>query len=336
MPRRRGGRAGIVRVIVDKAIYLDGERQEIDGDISEAFERAKVRGNAFLWVGLFEPTHEEFDLIVDELKLHPLAVEDAVNAHQRPKLELYGDTLFAVLKTLKHHEQGPALTVGEIMLFIGDDFVITVRHGAINPLDIVRERVESEKWLLDAGPPGVLYAVCDLVADSYTRLARHVEADVIETERRVFEPGAADATELIYSLKRQVLQFRISVDPLVPVMEDLTQGRVALCAGLSEYFRDILDHLLRVDRMVEAQNELLTGALAANLSLVTMQQNVDLRKISAWAAIVAVPTMIAGIYGMNFDHMPELHWSFGYPLVVAVMIGACLLLYRKLRSSGWL
>ncbi len=323
-------------MIVDKAIYRDGAREEIDGDISEAFERAKARGDSFLWIGLFEPTHEEFDLIVDELKLHPLAVEDAVNAHQRPKLELYGDTVFAVLKTLKHHEDAAQLDVGEIMLFVGDEFVITVRHGAINPLDSVRERVESEKWLMSAGPAGVLYAVCDLVADSYTRLARHVEADVIETERLVFQPGVADATEAIYSLKRQVLQFRIAVDPLVPVMEDLTQGRVALCAGLSEYFRDILDHLLRVDRMVEAQNELLTGALAANLSLVTMQQNIDLRKISAWAAIVAVPTMIAGIYGMNFVHMPELDWSFGYPLVVGVMIGACLLLYRKLRRSGWL
>ena len=323
-------------MIVDKAIYLDGERQEIEGDISEVFERAKERGSAFLWVGLFEPTHEEFDLIVDELTLHPLAVEDAVNAHQRPKLELYGDTLFAVFKTLRHEDETDQPDVGEIMLFVGDDFVITVRHGSVNPLSAARRRVETEKQLLDAGPPGVLYAVCDLVVDNYLRLARQYEADVIDAERQVFQPGGGDTTETIYALKRQVLQFRIAVDPLVPVMEDLAQGRVALCAGLSEYFRDVLDHVLRVDRQVEAQSELLTGALAANLSLVTMQQNVDLRKISAWAAIVAVPTMIAGIYGMNFDHMPELHWSFGYPLVLAVMIGACLVLYRKLRSSGWL
>ncbi|PZF83273.1 magnesium and cobalt transport protein CorA [Jiangella anatolica] len=324
-------------MIVDKAIYLDGEREEIDGDISEAFERAKARGNAFLWVGLFEPTHEEFDLIVDELQLHPLAVEDAIDAHQRPKLELYGDTLFAVLKTLRHDdakEQQPE--IGEIMLFVGDDFVITVRHGSVNPLAAARRRVETEKQLLDAGPPGVLYAVCDLVVDNYLRLVRQYEADVIDAERLVFQPGGADATETIYELKRDVLQFRIAVDPLVPVMEDLAHGRIALCAGLSEYFRDVLDHVLRVDRQVEAQSELLTGALAANLSLVTMQQNIDLRKISAWAAIVAVPTMIAGIYGMNFDHMPELHWSFGYPLIVGVMIGACLVLHRKLRRSGWL
>lgn len=324
-------------MIVDKAIYRDGEREEIHGDISEAFEQAKERdGGSFLWIGLFEPTHQEFDLIVDELKLHPLAVEDAVDAHQRPKLELYGDTLFVVLKTLEHDDETGQMRGGEIMMFVGEDFVITVRHGSINPLSAARHRVETEKQLLVDGPPGVLYAVCDLVVDNYLRLARQVEADVIEAERQVFQPGGARATETIYALKRQVLQFRISVDPLVPVMEDLTQGRIALCAGLSEYFRDVLDHVLRVDRMVEAQNELLTGALAANLALVTMQQNVDVRKISAWAAIIAVPTLIAGIYGMNFDDMPELHWGIGYPLVWAVMIVACLYLYARLRRSGWL
>jgi magnesium transporter len=323
-------------VIVDKAIYAGGTRSDIDGDISDAFDLAREDGDCFLWIGLYEPDEDEFELVKDELNLHPLAAEDAVSAHQRPKMERYGDTLFVVLKTLTYLDETSDIEVGEIMVFLGRDFVVTVRHGTGNPLGPVRERLEDDPELLGHGAAGVLYAVCDEVVDRYGLVAHEVEVDIIGLERAVFDPGARDVTADIYSLKREVLEFRSAEDPLVPVMQEIVKGRVAECGSTREYFRDVLDHLLRVDGQVDAHNELLNSVLNAHLALLGKRQNEDMRKISAWAAIIAVPTAIAGIYGMNFDHMPELHWSFGYPLVIAVMAVACVLLFRRLRRSGWL
>jgi magnesium transporter len=323
-------------VIVDKAVYAGGTRRDIDGDISDAFDAAREEGDCFLWIGLFEPGEDEFDLIKDELDLHPLAAEDAVSAHQRPKMERYGGTLFVVLKTLSYIDETSDIEVGEIMVFLGRDFVVTVRHGAGNPLGPVRQRLEDDPELLRHGSTAVLYAVCDEVVDRYGLVAHEVEVDIIGLERAVFDPGARDVTADIYSLKREVLEFRSAEDPLVPVLREIVKGRVAECGSTREYFRDVLDHMLRVDGQVDAHNELLNSVLTAHLALLGKQQNEDMRKISAWAAIIAVPTAIAGIYGMNFDHMPELHWSFGYPLVIAVMAVACVLLFRRLRKSGWL
>ncbi|CNG68101.1 magnesium and cobalt transport transmembrane protein CorA [Mycobacterium tuberculosis] len=323
-------------VIVDKAIYAGGTRRDIDGDISEAFALAREDGDCFLWIGLFEPDEAEFELVKEELDLHPLAAEDAVSAHQRPKMERYGGTLFVVLKTLAYLDETSDIEVGEIMVFLGRDFVVTVRHGTGNPLGPVRTRLEDDPELLRHGAAGVLYAVCDEVVDRYGLVAHEVEVDIIGLERAVFDPGARDVTADIYSLKREVLEFRGAEDPLVPVMQEIVKGRVAECGSTREYFRDVLDHLLRVDGQVDAHNELLNSVLTAHLALLGKQQNEDMRKISAWAAIIAVPTAIAGIYGMNFDHMPELHWSFGYPLVIVVMAVACVLLFRRLRRSGWL
>ncbi|QKW36501.1 magnesium/cobalt transporter CorA [Actinomadura sp. NAK00032] len=323
-------------VIVDKAIYAGGTRRDIDGDISDAFDLAREDGECFLWIGLFEPDEDEFELVKDELNLHPLAAEDAVSAHQRPKLERYGDTLFVVLKTLSYLDETSDIEVGEIMVFLGRDFVVTVRHGAGNPLGPVRKRLEDDAELIAHGATAVLYAVCDEVVDRYGLVAHEVEVDIIGLERAVFDPGARDVTADIYSLKREVLEFRGAEDPLVPVLQEIVKGRVAECGSTREYFRDVLDHLLRVDEQVDAHNELLNSVLTAHLALLGKQQNEDMRKISAWAAIIAVPTAIAGIYGMNFDHMPELHWSFGYPLVIGVMAVACVLLFRRLRRSGWL
>ncbi|MEU8347760.1 magnesium/cobalt transporter CorA [Spirillospora sp. NPDC048832] len=323
-------------MIVDKAIYTAGGRRDIDGDISDAFDLAREDGECFLWIGLFEPDEEEFELVRDELDLHPLAAEDAVSAHQRPKLERYGDTLFVVLKTLSYLDETSDIEVGEIMVFLGRDFVVTVRHGAGNPLGPVRKRLEEDPELIAHGAAAVLYAVCDEVVDRYGLVAHEVEVDIIGLERAVFDPGARDVTADIYSLKREVLEFRGAEDPLVPVMQEIVKGRVSECASTREYFRDVLDHLLRVDGQVDAHNELLNSVLNAHLALLGKQQNEDMRKISAWAAIIAVPTAIAGIYGMNFDHMPELHWTFGYPLVIAIMAVACVLLFRRLRKSGWL
>ncbi|MFA1537382.1 magnesium/cobalt transporter CorA [Actinomadura monticuli] len=323
-------------VIVDKAIYAGGTRRDIDGDISDAFDLAREDGECFLWIGLFEPDEAEFDLVKDELNLHPLAAEDAVSAHQRPKMERYDDTLFLVLKTLSYLDETSDIEVGEIMVFLGRDFVVTVRHGAGNPLGPVRKRLEESPELLKHGATAVLYAVCDEVVDRYGLVAHEVEVDIIGLERAVFDPGARDVTADIYSLKREVLEFRGAEDPLVPVLQEIVKGRVAECGSTREYFRDVLDHLLRVDGQVDAHNELLNSVLTAHLALLGKQQNEDMRKISAWAAIIAVPTAIAGIYGMNFDHMPELHWTFGYPLVIAVMAVVCVLLFRRLRKSGWL
>jgi magnesium/cobalt transport protein CorA len=321
---------------MDSAIYCAGHRETVTGDISDALDAARERGDCFIWIGLHEPTQEEFDLVKDELNLHPLAVEDAVKAHQRPKLERYDDSIFVVLKTVKYIEESSDIEVGEIMLFVGRDFVITVRHGEGNPLGPVRQRLEAEPELLAMGPSSVLYGICDLVVDTYGTVAHDVEVDIIALERRVFHPDRGDVTEDIYALKREVLEFRAAEDPLIPAVEEIVKGRVPVCASTIDYFRDVLDHLLRVDGMVDSHNELLTNVLNAHLSLVGAQQNEDMRKISAWAAVLAVPTMVAGIYGMNFNNMPELHWTFGYPLILSIVAVLCLILYRRFKKSGWL
>ena len=332
---------------MDQAIYCNGVRETITGDISDAFNAARAQGDCFLWIGLHEPTQEEFDLITREVKLHPLAVEDAINAHQRAKLERYDDTLFVVLKPLLYTEETSDIEVGEINLFLGKDFVISVRHGQAAPLAAVRRHLEADPELLASGPAGVLYAICDEVVDTYGRISHEVESDLIALEQRVFSGEhadvTADVTADIYSLKREVLEFRTAQDPLIPVLEEIVKGRVELCSANRERFRDVLDHLLRVDAAVDERNELLTSVLSAHLALVgreqsqaAMQQNADMRKISSWAALIAVPTMIAGIYGMNFDHIPELHWLLGYPLSLTVMVIAVIIVHRLLRRSGWL
>ncbi|MFC9974410.1 magnesium/cobalt transporter CorA [Spirillospora sp. NPDC127200] len=328
-------------MIVDQAIYSRGARRPIDGDISDALDAARARaaeegGRCFVWIGLYEPSQAEFELVQQELGLHPLAAEDAVKAHQRPKLERYGDTLFMVLKTLTYADATSDIEVGEIMLFLGADFVVTVRHGSGNPLGPVRGRLEGNAELMEYGPAAVLYAVCDEVVDAYSDIAHEVEVDIIELERAVFRPGGPDVTEEIYSLKREVLEFRTAEDPLVPVLQEIVRGRVPEFEAAREYFRDVLDHLLRVDGQVDAHNELLNSVLTAHLALMGKQQNEDMRKISAWAAVIAVPTMVAGFYGMNFDHMPELKWLYGYPAMMTVMVVVCVVVYLRLRKSGWL
>ncbi|MCO5974871.1 magnesium/cobalt transporter CorA [Actinoallomurus soli] len=323
-------------MIMDCAIYRKGERESVDGDLSDALDVARENGDAFMWIGLHEPTREEFDLVADELALHPLAIEDAVNAHQRPKLERYGDTLFVVIKTLRYIDETSDIEVGEIMLFVGADFVITVRHGQGSPLKEVRRRLEGDHALMEHGPSAVLYTVLDEVVDRYETIAHEVETDIIELERAVFSPGRSMVTEDIYDLKREVLEFRGAEDPLIPVLQDIVKGRVEVAPGTREYFRDVLDHLLRVDERVDSHSELLTNVLNAHLAQVGMQQNEDMRKISAWAAILAVPTMVTGVYGMNFTHMPELKEWWGYPAALLLILGICLVLYRWFRKSGWL
>jgi len=322
-------------MIVDCAVYEEGKRREGDLSLEEAKEARGDRG--FVWIGLYEPSEEEFDAIQREFDLHELAVEDAIHAHQRPKLEVYGHTLFVVLKTARYVDPDEVVQLGEILAFLGEDFVITVRHGVASSLEGVRERLESDPEHLKRGPGAVLHAIVDQVVDDYAPAVEGLGEDIEQVEDEVFSPARTNPSERIYKLKREVLEFNRAVAPLTEPVDRLARGRYELIhPEVRTYFRDVNDHLVRVHEQVEGYRELLTSVLAANLTQVSVRQNDDMRKISAWVAIAAVPTMIAGIYGMNFEHMPELRWTFGYPLVLGVMLLACVGLYRNFKRVGWL
>jgi magnesium transporter len=322
-------------VILDCAVYEDGRRQAGELALEEAGEAAS-RDGAFVWLGVVEPAAEEFDSIAREFHLHELAVEDAIHAHQRPKVEVYGDTLFVVVKTVHYVDSEEVVNVGELLLFVNRAFVITVRHGH-GPLAEVRQRVEKRSDLLSVGTGAVLYAILDHVVDDYEAAAHEMDSDVQEVERQVFSADRANPAERIFKLKREALDFHRAVAPLAPAVDGLARGHYELVPdSLHEYFRDVHDHLERVTARIGAFRELLTSALQANLTQVSVRQNEDMRKISAWVAILAVPTMIAGIYGMNFKYMPELNWRIGYPLVIAVILAICTLLYRRFKQAGWL
>ncbi|MFF2195676.1 magnesium/cobalt transporter CorA [Streptomyces sp. NPDC058157] len=328
------------RVIVDCAMYRDGRRSEAPGDLSEALAQARAVGDAFLWIGMYEPTEQEFDHVSHEFGLHKLAVEDALTAHQRPKLEVYDDSLFVVLKPVMYDDDADTVTTGELMLFIGDSFVVTVRHGEGAALAAVRRRLEHEPEVLRHGPTAVLYAVSDAVVDHYIEVAAELQADLEELEAEVFAPQAADTRNTasrIYGFKRQVLEFRRATSPLSQPMDRLAFGNVPFVHDHAKpFFRDVADHLTKANEYVEGLDRLLSDALAAHLAQMGVRQNDDMRKISAWAAMAAVPTMVAGIYGMNFDHMPELREWWGYPAVLVLMAGLCLGLHRMFKRRGWL
>jgi magnesium transporter len=321
-------------VIVDMALYQDGVRRPGEVDLGQMYEGCRAP-ECFAWIGLFEPTEEEFDSVRREFDLHELAVEDALEAHQRPKLEVYGKSLFIVLKAAKYdpHEQ---VVVGEVQIFLGEEFIITVRHGEVE-LHEVRLELEQRPEFLRLGPGAALHAIIDRVADDYGPVVEELDRDVGELEAEVFSESRADATQRIYGLKREVLDLYNAVAPLVEPVERLERSDFPVIRHeLRPYFRDVRDHLIRYMRDIDGSRELLTSILAANLTQASVRQNEDVRKISAWAAIIAVPTLITGIYGMNFEHMPELGWRVGYPLAVAVMALACILLYRNFKRAGWL
>jgi magnesium transporter len=252
-------------------------------------------------------------------------------------LEAYGDTLFLVLKTLRYVDRTSDIESGELMLFVGDSFVVSVRHGQANPLAQVRRRLESRDEILRCGPSAVLYAVCDAVVDTYTEISAEVQLDVEAVESRVFSADRSNDAEAIYRLKRELLEFRHAVTPLVEPMRALAGDEGGIVHPETRpFFRDVADHVVRVGEQVDACDDLLTGILNANLAQVSVRQNEDMRRISAWVAIVAVPTLVAGIYGMNFTHMPELTWRYGYPLSLALMLAICAVLYRAFKRSGWL
>ncbi|GAA2595509.1 magnesium and cobalt transport protein CorA [Streptomyces roseoviolaceus] len=324
--------------------YRDGVRTPARGDLVDVVERVRKRREGFVWLGLHEPTDQEFAGIAELFDLHPLAVEDAVEAHQRPKLERYGETLFAVFKTVCYveHEELTAtsevVNTGEIMVFVGEDFVITVRHGRHGSLGPLREELESDPGQLAKGPSAVLHAIADHVVDDYLTVTDSVHADIDQVETDVFaETGARADPGRIYQLKRELLELKRAVVPLSRPLEDLATRPIrAVDPEIQAYFRDVSDHLLRAKEQIAAFDELLNSILQAHLAQVTVAQNEDMRKITAWAAIIAVPTMVCGVYGMNFEHMPELHWRYGYGMVIGVISVACVTLYRAFRRSGWL
>ncbi|WP_046732794.1 magnesium/cobalt transporter CorA [Streptomyces humi] len=334
-------------MIVDCAIYRGGERMETPQDFSDALAEARTRGDSFLWIGLYEPTEREFDLVTDEFGLHPLAVEDALTAHQRPKLEVYDDSLFVVLKPVTYEPKSDTVTSGELMIFVGDSFVVTVRHGTPSPLGDIRRHLEEQHELLKHGPTGVLYSISDAVVDHYLEVATELQNDLEEVEAEVFSPGGGGSRHTasrIYSFKRQILEFRRATVPLAVPMTKLAgvgpYGGGTTVPFVHEearpFFRDVNDHLLRVNEGVEALDRLVSDVLSAHLAQMSVRQNDDMRKISAWAAMAAVPTMIAGIYGMNFDHMPELHWLWSYPAVILIMAVLETVLYRLFKRRGWM
>ncbi|MFJ6552509.1 magnesium and cobalt transport protein CorA [Streptomyces luteogriseus] len=330
--------------VVNCVTYREGVRTPERGDLVDTVERVRKSREGFVWLGLHEPTDQEFAGIAELFDLHPLAVEDAIEAHQRPKLERYDETLFAVFKTVCYveHEELTAtsevVNTGEIMVFVGADFVITVRHGRHGSLGPLREELESDPGQLAKGPSAVLHALADHVVDDYLTVTDAVQADIDQVETDVFsETGARTDPGRIYQLKRELLELKRAVVPLSRPLEDLATRPIrAVDPEIQAYFRDVSDHLLRAKEQIAAFDELLNSILQAHLAQVTVAQNEDMRKITAWAAIVAVPTMVCGVYGMNFDHMPELHWRYGYGMVIGVISVACLALYRGFRRSGWL
>jgi magnesium transporter len=330
----RGGK--IPDMIMDYALYRNGERALDGSTVSELISSARKDGG-FVWVGVSEPTSAEFDGLVQDFHLHPLAVEDAIQAKQRPKLETYEGMTFVVVRTTFYEESASQVTTGEILTFIGDHYIVVVRHGEGSPLTGVRNRLEQNSALLKLGPYAVLHAIVDRVIDSYIAIAAELEKDVIEVEQSVFSDRKAYNSEKIYFLKRELLEFSHAIHPLqVPLQRLAVDFNDIVPDELAPFFRDTLDHLQSAVDIADALDNLLTSALSADLAHVQVQQNEDMRKITSWVALASTPTMVAGIYGMNFDHMPELGWTFGYPLVVSVMIVITSFLYYKFKKANWL
>jgi magnesium transporter len=323
-------------VIVDCALYQDGSRQPGSLTLDEVPAACHL-ANAFVWIGLHEPTEEEFDRVKREFDLHELAVEDAIKAHQRPKLEVYGNSLFVVLKTVRYLQDVELVEFGEILVFAGDGFIVVVRHGEATALKGVRRAIEQRTDLLRSGPGAVLHAIVDQVVDDYAPALDGIDDDIREVEASVFSDEDENPVERIYKLKREILEFHEATVPLIEPLVRLSSPAFShVHQETHAYFRDVADHLQRIVAQVETDRDLLTSVLEANLTRVSVRMNEDMRKISAWVAIAAVPTAVAGIYGMNFEHMPELTSRAGYPLTLAVIAAICAFLYKRFRRAGWL
>lgn len=323
-------------MIVDYALYKDGHRFSEPSNLPELITKAKDEGG-FVWVGLAEPTQEEFDKIVGDFRFHPLAIEDAINAKQRPKFEEYPGLQFCVFKTVFYNEEHSEVSTGEIFCFIGDHFIVVVRHGDGAPLVNTRHQLEANPEQLAKGPYAVLHAIIDHAIDCYIDIAAELETDVMQVENKVFSGKRQTQSQDIYFLKREIIEFRHAIDPLLSPLQKLaSEGSLHVNQSLLPFFRDTMDHLSRASDAAAGLDSLLTSALQADLAHVQVQQNADMRKITSYVALASVPTMVAGIYGMNFEFMPELEWKFGYPLVVGSLVLLTGILYRKFKKSEWL
>ena len=335
------------QTLIDCGVYVEGHR--LSGKYTYAAALSRVREielaehEAFVWIGLHEPDESQMQDVAEVFGLHPLAVEDAVVAHQRPKLERYDETLFLVLKTVNYvaHESvvlaREIVETGEVMVFVGKDFVITVRHGEHGGLSEVRKRMDADPDQLRLGPYAVMHAIADYVVDHYVEVTRLMECDIDAIEEVAFSPGRRLDVEPIYMLKREVVELRRCVNPLSAAFQRMqTENRDLISKEVRRYLRDVGDHQTAAADQINSYDDMLNSLVQAALARVGMQQNSDMRKISAWAGIVAVPTMIAGIYGMNFEFMPELKWHWSYPIVISLMVLICLFLYRNFRNNNWL
>jgi magnesium transporter len=338
-PRRQAGSA-----VVDCAVYAAGKRMPGHLSPDEALRIACERDDAFVWLGLHEPGQDEMSEIARTYGLHELAVEDAVKAEQRPKLEQFGPVHFLVLRTARYvphrelTETSQVVETGQMMVFIGDRFVITVRHGDASELGPVRHNLETERGiLLEQGPWAVAYAVTDRVVDLYLEVAERIEADLDIIEEGVFSRDAGSPIQAIYQMKRELVEFRRAVVPLQRPLAAIASKQSGLVPNeIRRYFRDVQDHLTRTVEQVASYDDLLNSILQARLAQVTVDQNNDMRKFAAWAGIATVWTAAAGIEGMNFHFMPELNWVYGYPAFWTLLLVITVLLYRAFRRNGWL
>ncbi|HEX4389926.1 MAG TPA: magnesium/cobalt transporter CorA [Mycobacterium sp.] len=335
------------QAVVDCGIYVDGER--LPGTFSYAEAQAKVSElqlggqEAFAWIGLHAPTEHQMQEVGEAFSMHPLAIEDAVCAHQRPKLERYDESLFLVLKTLNYvpHESTllarEIVETGEIMVFVNRDFVVTVRHGDHGRLSDVRKRMDSDPDHMRLGPFAVMHAIADSVVDHYLEVTQSMEGDIDAIEEEAFAQDHRTQIEPIYQMKREVVELRRSVNPLsVPFARLQTEHKDLISKEVRRYLRDVGDHHTHAADQIASYDENLSSLVQAALARVEMQQNTDMRKMSAWAALLAIPTMVAGIYGMNFEYMPGLKWHWGYPTTIFGTAAICLMLYRNFRRNGWL
>jgi magnesium transporter len=328
--------------VVDCAVYVDGVRQDGGRSYAQAYADVAGRPDAFVWLGLHEPTPEDMADVATVFGLDELAVEDTLTVDIRPKIERYGEVTFFALRTTRYVEHSEltetseVVETGVVMMFLGARFVVTVRHGAPGALGPVRADLEARPELLARGPWAIAHAICDRIVDTYLDVSTAVDADLDALEEHVFAPHASGRIAHIYQLKRELMEFKRAVATLQRPMSAIVEDRDRVPKEIRRYFRDVNDHLLRIVERIVASDELLNSILQARLAQVTVDQNNDMRKIAAWAAIAASQTAIAGIYGMNFTYMPELHMRYGYPVVLAVMFGAALVFYRMFRRSGWL
>ncbi|WP_406442152.1 magnesium and cobalt transport protein CorA [Streptomyces sp. NBC_00631] len=337
--------------IVEAALYSDGVRVSTPSTLAETYRELRDTPSGMAWIGLARPTSDELLSLAAEFDLHPLAVEDAMEAHQRPKLERYGDTLFVVLRAARYLDAPEEVDFAELHVFVGPDFVITVRHGAAPDLSAVRHRMEGSPDLLKLGPEAVLYAILDAVVDGYAPVVEGVQNDIDEIETEVFR-GDPSVSRRIYELSREMVEFQRATRPLVGMLHGLMAGftKYETDEELQRYLRDVADHVTHISERVDGFRQALTEILTVNATLVTQQQNAEMRalaeagfeqneeikKISSWAAILFAPTLVGTIYGMNFRQMPELHWALGYPFAIVLMAIVCATLYLIFKRKDWL